>query len=815
MAENSRIKLSPLGPALADWFARQGWTPFPHQLAMMQLAARGQSGLLVAPTGGGKTLAGFLPSLNALAARPMPAKAKTLLHTLYISPLKALTADVGRNLERPVVEAGLPVRIDIRTGDTTASERAKQRRQAPDILLTTPESFALLLSYREAATYFGTLETVIIDELHAIAESKRGQLLSLGLAQLAGLAPRARFVGLSATVAEPAAMADFLSFRGQKVKVVRGADGPAPRISVLHSGARVPWGGRMGQHAVKDVYEAIRTHRVTLVFVNTRAQAELAFQGLWRCNDENLPIGLHHGSLAVAQRRRIELAMADGKLRAVVCTSSLDLGIDWGDVDLVVQLGAPKGASRLLQRIGRSNHRFDEPSEALLVPANRFELLECRAAMEAVAARELDPTPQMPPSLDVLAQHILGMACAAPIYPDALFAAVRRAQSYRNLPREDFDQTLAFVAHGGYALRAYERYHRLSELPDGSLTIAAPAVARQYRLNVGTIVEATMLRVRLGRSRVLGDVEEWFVQGLTPGDTFMFAGRLLRYEGIEGLHVVCSAARSGTPKVPSYAGGRMPMSANLANRVREILANPARQRDLPEDVRDWLREQRLRSVLPSNQGLLVESFPRDKRQYLVLYSFEGRNAHQTLGMLSTRRMERAGLRPLGFVATDYALGIWSLKRPSEGELAALLSEDMLGDDLEEWMDESSMLKRSFRNVAVITGLIDRRHPGAEKSRKQVTFNADLIYEVLRRHEPRHILLRATRQDAAWNLADVVRLAGFLKRIQGAIIYRELKQVSPLAIPLLLTIGRERVEGEALDLLLQEEGEAMMAEAIAR
>ncbi len=812
MAGMTRVKLQTLGPELSGWFAQQGWAPFPHQLAMLQLALKGQSGLLIAPTGGGKTLAGFLPSLDALARRPKIPKGQAPLHTLYISPLKALTGDVARNLERPVRETRLSVKINIRTGDTSASQRAKQRRQAPDILLTTPESLALMLSYREAANYFGALETVIVDELHAIADSKRGQLLALGLAQLAVLAPRTRFVGLSATIADPARMADFLAFRGEKVKIVRGADGAKPKISILQSGASVPWSGRMGQHAIEDIYRAIKAHQVTLVFVNSRAQAELAFQSLWRCNDENLPIVLHHGSLATQQRRRVEAAMAAGKLRAVVCTSSLDLGIDWGDVDLVVQLGAPKGASRLLQRIGRSNHRFDEPSEALLVPANRFELLECRAAVEAVAAQELDPAPTMPPSLDVLAQHILGMACAAPFHADDLYFTVRKAQSYRDLPRADFDETLAFVAHGGYALRAYERYHRLNREADGSYTIAAPMVARQYRLNVGTIVEATMLRVRVGRSHVLGDVEEWFVQGLTPGDTFIFAGRLLRYDGIQGLNVICSPARSGTPKVPSYAGGRMPMSANLAMRVREILASPARQRDLPEDVREWLKLQRIRSALPGKKELLIESFPRDKRHYLIIYSFEGRNAHQTLGVLLTRRMERMSLRPLGFVATDYALGIWGLKQPNEAQISALLAEDMLSDDFEEWMEESSMLKRSFRNVAVITGLIDRRHPGVEKSRKQVTFNADLIYDVLRRYEPKHVLLRATRQDAAWNLADVGRLAGFLRRIQGEITYRALPRISPLAIPLLLTIGRERVEGEALDVLLEEEGEAMMAEA---
>ncbi len=798
------------------WFTGRGWTPRRHQLALIELAKSGRSALLIAPTGGGKTLAGFLPSLIELTERRRAgndlayAKGKGELHTLYISPLKALATDIRRNLELPIAEMQLPVRAESRTGDTPQSRRLRQRERPPDLLMTTPESLALLLSYPDAEKFFASLRCVVVDELHSFATTKRGHHLALCLARLAALSPRTRFVGLSATVADPPALADYLRLRdGERVEIVQGEPGAPPKVTIVDTQERLPWGGHMGHHAVPEVYNIVRQHRTSIVFVNTRAQAELVFDNLWRINEENLPIGLHHGSLAVEQRRKVEAAMAAGKLRAVVATSSLDLGIDWGDVDLVIQMGAPKGVSRLMQRIGRANHRLDEPSRAMIAPANRFEVLESLAALEAIEARELDGDPPRPACLDVLAQHIVGTACAQPIDREAFFHEVRCAQPYRDLPRQDFDDTFDFVATGGYALAAYERWHRLRQLPDGRWMLSSPLVARQFRMNVGTIVELPLIKVRLKRGPVLGEVEEAFIQGLVPGDTFVFAGRLLRFEGVKELVAQCSPATGGgDPKIPAYGGGRLPLSTFLAERVRGILQEPSRHPGLPPEVRQWLDIQRWRSALPNRHSLLVEGFPRGSKQFIVAYCFEGRNAHQTLGMLLTRRMERMGLKPLGFVATDYVLGIWGLRPPTKVQLDQLFDEDMLGDDLEAWMDESTMLRRSFRNVAVIAGLIERRFPGEEKSRRQVTFSSDLIYDALRRHEPNHILLRATRQDAAWQLADIKRLGDLLRRAKGRIDYRRLDRISPLAVPVLLEIGKERVldgtaEDELLDIAAQE------------
>ncbi len=822
----------------AGWFKARGWRPHAHQMQLLEHAGAGRDTLLIAPTGGGKTLAGFLPSLVDLARQPPKRKPVTAIHTLYVSPLKALAVDIARNLATPVAEMELPLRLETRTGDTPPSRRARQRVAPPDILLTTPEQIALMLSHKGAPELFGSLKYVILDELHALASSKRGDLLALDLARLRTHAPGLTAIGLSATVARPYELASFLvPHQGQTAtrlaEIVIAGEGARADIAILRSDADLPWAGHSARYALPEIYAAIKAHRMSLIFVNTRSQAEMLFHELWRYNDANLPIALHHGSLDVAQRRKVEAAMVQGKLRAVVCTSTLDLGIDWGEVDLVINVGAPKGASRLAQRIGRANHRLDEPSKALLVPANRFEVVECQAALEAAEEGAQDTPPSRPGALDVLAQHVLGTACAAPFDPDQLYREVTSAAPYQGLLREGFDRIVQFVATGGYALSNYDRYAKLKKTPEGAYRVAHPRIAQQYRLNVGTIVEAPMVRVRLARlkggalkpssmlagGRVLGEVEEYFIEQLTPGDTFVFAGEVLRFEGLRETDAIVTRAHATEPKVPAYEGGKFPLSTYLAERVRKMLAEPGTWSRLPDQVSDWLRLQAEFSVVPGADEVLVETFPRGQKHYLVCYPFEGRLAHQSLGMLLTRRLERAGAAPLGFVANEYALAIWGLKdlgemvRTGRLDLARLFDEDMLGDDLDAWLAESSLMKRSFRVCAIISGLIERRHPGQEKTGRQMTVSSDLIYDVLRQHEPDHILLKAAFADAATGLIDVGRLGQFLRRINGRIRHIALRQVSPLAVPVMLEIGRESVPGEASEVLLRETVEELIAEAL--
>ena len=823
----------------AGWFHSRGWTPRPHQLALLAAARERRSTLLIAPTGAGKTLAGFLPSLIGGLAAVHSERKGAGLKTLYISPLKALAVDVARNLMQPIAEMGLATRVETRTGDTPQSKRARQRLRPPEILLTTPEQVALLISGEDAHYLFADLDTVILDELHALVPSKRGDLLALGLARLRTLAPGLVLTGLSATVARPTELRAWLEPQTAPATTTRLADcvevrgGARPDVTILETEDPLPWASHTARYAVPEVLASIARHKLAIVFVNTRLQAELMFHELWRANDASLPIALHHGSLDVAQRRKVEAAMAAGKLRAVVATSTLDLGIDWGDVDLVIHIGAPKGASRLIQRIGRSNHRLDEPSKAILVPANRFEVLECRAALEAAEAGDQDAVVNRQGALDVLAQHVLGVACAGPFEPAALHAEVTTAVPYATVTRDDFDRVVDLVATGGYALRAYERFARLRPTDDGRLRISHPRVAQQYRLNVGTIVESPMVKVRLvgrrggpGRvgskplvgGRVLGEIDEMFAGELKPGNAFVLGGEIIRLEGFRDNEVFVSRASASDPMVPSYPGGRFPLSTHLAQRVRDMLADPARWQRLPAPVAQWLALQQEHSAMPGANEVLVETFPQGDRHHLVAYPFEGRLAHQTLGMLLTRRLERAGAKPLGFLANDYALAVWGLGDLSgmiangRLDLGQLFAEDMLGDDLDAWLAETSLMRRTFRHCAMIAGLIERRHPGKEKNGRQLTVSASLVYDVLRRHQPNHVLLEAAYHDAATGLLDIARLGEFLRRIRGHIRHLALERVSPLAVPLMLEMGREAVGGDAREGLLRDAAEAMVRQA---
>jgi ATP-dependent Lhr-like helicase len=804
----TRAAAADLLPApIADWFAGRRWAPRRHQIEMLEAGRAGTHALLIAPTGAGKTLAGFIASLADLIDHPQDG-----LHTLYVSPLKALAVDVQRNLLTPIEEMGLDIRVETRTGDTPSDRKARQRAKPPQMLLTTPESLSLLLSYPDSDRLFASLRTIVVDEVHAFAAGKRGDLLALCMARLQKLAPAMRRVALSATVADSDLYRAWLAPDGivDAVRLVVGDPGAPAQVNILLPQDRVPWAGHSGRYAAEQVMAEIERHRTTIVFCNTRSLAELIFQDLWKVNEHQLPIGVHHGSLAIEARRKVEAAMAAGRLRALVATASLDLGVDWGDVDLVIQMGAPKGSSRLLQRIGRANHRLDEPSEAVIVPGNRFEYLEARAALDAVEAGALDPDVFRPGALDVLAQHVMALACAGPFAEADMLAELRSATPYATLTAEIFERVLGFIATGGYALRAYDRFRRLTEGDDGLWRVSHPKFVAQHRLNAGIIVEAAMLEVRFRNGRRLGKVEEGFAVTLSPGDTFFFAGLTLEVERIDATDLVVHAT-SRPARIPTYGGARMPISTNLADRVRVFLHDRGQWDRFPVDVRDWLEMQGRRSVLPDPGQLLVETFPREGRHYMVVYSFEGWNAHQSLGMLVTRRMETLGLQPIGFVASDYAIATYSLQPVTDPR--PLFSPDILEDEFVDWVQQSHLLKRAFREVAVIGGLVERQHPGKRKSGRQVTFSTDLIYDVLRRYEPDHLLMRAAWEDARARMTDVGRLANLLDTAGARMIHVDLPRVSPLAVPVLVLIGRERVATGSVDDALLIEAEALAAEAM--
>ncbi len=790
---------------LAQFFSARGWRLRRHQADMLAVAAAGSHALLVADTGAGKTLGGFLPSLAAFCpSRLAGAAPPEGLHTLYVSPLKALAHDVQRNLLAPVAELGLPMRVEVRSGDTPSERKARQRANPPHVLLTTPESLSLLLSYPEAETLFAGLQRVVIDEIHAFAPTKRGDLLALALTRLQTLSPNLQRVGLSATLANPDDFARWLAPVGSadSVVVVEGEKGADPELSILlPEEARVPWGGHAATWAVPQLYREIKANRTTLIFCNTRFLAEFIFQQLWDVNDDVLPIGIHHGSLSKEARRKAEGAMARGELRALVCTASLDLGVDWGDIDLVVQMGAPKGSSRLLQRIGRAGHRLDQASRALLVPGNRFEFLEAMAAQQAVEEGQRDGEAFRPGALDVLAQHVMARACAGPFAAADLLKEVQTAEAYRWLDAPAFERVVQFVATGGYSLRAYDRFQRITQGRDGLWRLTHPEHAARFRLNAGIIVDSEMVDVRFRNGRALGRVEESFSAALRPGDTIRFAGLDLEVEAMRESELIVRAAKKAG-QIPSYMGQRLALTTHLAERVQALLDDRAGWARFPDDVREWLEVQDWRSELPAPGRLLVESFPHEGLHYTVFYCFEGWPAHQSLGMLITRRMEQRGLSPLGFVANDYAFAVWGLRAVRDP--VALLSPDILTEEFVDWVEDSYLLRRAFREVAVISGLVERQQPGKRKTGRQVTFSTDLIYDVLRRHEPDHVLLEAAWADARARMTDIGRLAGVLDRAAREVRHVVLDRVSPLAVPLLVMIGRESLpQGSADDELLLE------------
>lgn len=791
---------------ITDWFTNKGWSIHPHQQDMLERAAD-PALLLIAPTGGGKTLAGFLPTLAELAAAPRDG-----LHTLYVSPLKALASDIKRNLRTPVDEIGLEIRIEDRTGDTSATQKKRQRVDPPQILLTTPESLALLVSYPDAPRMFAGLSRVIVDEIHALAESKRGDQLMLALAQLQSHCPNLRRVGLSATVENPDRIARFLARHPDPCEIILADPGPPADIQMLETEELPPWSGGGGKYAIPAILDQVRQHKTTLIFHNTRAQAELFFHNLWLANDEGLPIGIHHGSLAREQREKVEQAMVDGTLKAIVCTGSLDLGIDWGDVDLVIQVGAPKNVKRLVQRIGRANHRYNAPSKALLVPANRFEVVECVAALQAVAAGELDGEQAGRGPRDVLCQHILIAACAGPFQADDLFAEFSTAGAFNDLTRAEFDECLEFCATGGYALRAYDRWQRLLQRPDGAWQLRDPRAAQRIRMNIGTIQDTDTLKVRLKNrmgGKPLGEVEEGFAATLTPGDTFLIGGQIVRYEGLNQMTVEVTRRAADKPKIATFLGTKFATSTQLSHRILEYFRKDEFQ-DLPRHTADWLQLQKERSKLPEADRLLVESFPHDGRAQTVVYGFAGRNAMQTLGLLVTRRMEEAGLGPMGFVATDYATLIWSLDPVLDP--APLFEGDNLREALETWLAGNAVMKRTFRASATIAGLIERNLPQSRKSGRQATFSSDILYDTLLKYDSEHVLMKITREEALRGLVDFGRIEEMLARVQGRIDHRILDRVTPLAAPLFLEAGRVPVKGLAEERLMAEEAERMMQAA---
>ena len=776
-----------------NWLKKKGWSLYDHQVETFNLIKQGGDVILHAPTGGGKTIGGFMPSIVDFSNNKCNGQS---FHTLYISPLKALTADIQRNLLNPINDLNLNIKVETRTSDTSAYNKARQIKKPPNFLMTTPESFALIMARTDVIDLFKNLKFVIIDELHTFFASKRGHLLSLNLARLRSIKPF-QIIGLSATLKDTNLAKKYLSNK-KDTSLVSTHSKVAPKITILKSKNRIPWSGHSPRYALSEIYAEILKFNSSILFVNTRAQAEILFESLWAINDKNKKIAIHHGSLEKTLRKKVEKEIVEGHVECVIATSSLDLGLDWGNIDLVMQIGAPKGVARLVQRIGRANHTINIPSRAILVPTNCFEFVECIAAKKCVELNFLEDEKYSDGSLDVLAQHIVGVAISQKFKKEDLYKQIKEAWPYRNLNKEDFEKTLSFVENGGYSLQSYKEYSRLRS--DGEFyEIKDKSLVTKYKMNVGTIVEAEMLRLRVG-NRYLGNIEEWFINGLSAGDTFIFAGKRLMFEKVVGNIAYSKLTALEHQKIPSFKGGNLPLSTHLSKSVRTLFSDRLEGIDLPDSLKKWSELQTRFSSLPKDNELLVETFHRksgkQKKYYLAVHPFEGRNTHQTLGFLILRRIKKLGVQPFGFVANDYSI-LFSFSEEID-DIDFLFSQDILIEDLYEWLEETPLVKRLFREIAIISGLIYKNLPGNQKTGKQVTFNTDLIYEVLRKHEPHHILLKVTTDNAKKDLVDIDRLSAFLFRIKNKIKVNKLDRASALAFSLLFEYHKETPDKKELD-----------------
>ncbi|MGD2018395.1 MAG: ligase-associated DNA damage response DEXH box helicase [Planctomycetota bacterium] len=798
------------------WFEGRGWTPFPFQREVWRRYLAGESGLVHVATGFGKTLAAWLgPVMEGAGderARRVPEKRGEAppLTVLWITPMRALAQDLVKNLRDVTSEVAPGWLVEGRTGDTTSTDRGRQSRRLPTALVTTPESLSVLLSREDAAERFAHLQCVVVDEWHELFGTKRGVQTELALARLRRLAPGLRTWGLSATL-------------GNLDEAARALLGPAAGGALVESDRRrelevrsvvpgeiecFPWSGHMGLHLLDDVAAALDSARTALVFTNTRAQAERWYQALCYARyDDRERIALHHGSLDREQRGEVEAGLASGAYRAVVATSSLDLGVDFSPVDLVVQVGSPKGVARLAQRAGRSGHAPGLGSRLLCVPTHALELVEFAAAREALGEGAAEPRPSLRRPLDVLAQHIVTVAVGGGFRPDDLLAEVRETHAYRDLTDAEWSWALDFTRFGGETLSGYERFARVVEARDGRLVGASRRVARDHRLNIGTIVGYGSLEVRFRNGRRLGTIEEVFVSRLRPGDAFTFSGRALELIRVEDAAAVVRPASKPATLVPRWFGGRMPLSSELAAAVRRAMSRvrscleTGESTGAPElDAVVPLFERQARtSRIPEPEELLIERVRTRDGDHAFLFPLEGRLVHEGLAALLAWRATRAAR-----LTVTQSVNDWGLELVTRGRLPvdddgweALLTPDGLLEDLLACLDGSGLARRHFREIARVAGLVHQGLPGARKGQRQLQASAGLVFDVLSEHDPENLLLEQARREVMERTLEFSRLRAGLEALRGRAIRVERPgSLTPLSFPLWAERIRERVSSES-------------------
>lgn len=801
---------------LDAWFASRGWEPFAFQREVWAAYQRGESGLIHAATGTGKTYAAWMgPVLEALAEHAAPRKVRRRadaepLRVLWITPLRALAADTEQALTLPVTELGLPWTVESRTGDTSQARRARQRERLPTALVTTPESLSLLLCRKDQASIFANLRAVIVDEWHELLSTKRGAQVELCLARLRALCPGLRTWGVSATLGNLEVAAEtLLGFRAdgtpRPARLVRGVVPKAVEIEALvpETMDRFPWAGHLNTKLLPEVMRRLEAAQSAIVFTNTRSQCEIWFQSIIAANPAWFEFtAIHHGSLSRRQREDVEDGLKTGRYRIVVATSSLDLGVDFTPVDLVMQVGSPKGVARLLQRAGRSGHNPGRTSRIVCVPTHAFELVEVSAARDAIAANRIERRDPLDRPLDLLAQHLVTLALGGGFAREAVFAELRTTRAYRLLTEAELDWVIAFVTHGGHALRAYPEYAKVVE-EHGVYRVTDRRVALRHVLNIGTIVSDAAIAVKYLSGRRLGTVEESFVSRLSPGDKFIFAGQPLEFVRLRDLVAWVRKAKGMSGAIPRWQGARMPLSTELAAAVRDTL-EAARQGRYPslemQAVKPVLQTQAERSVIPRPDELLIECTETRDGHHLFVYPFEGRLVHEGLAALCAYRIAQLGPISFSFAANDYGFELLSPEAPplEEALEAGLFATTHLLHDITQSLNAAELARRQFREIARVAGLIFQGYPGQSKSMKQVQASSSLLYDVFATYDAGNLLVQQAQREVLERQLEASRLGRVLERLSVSTVrVVDVERPTPLAFPLMVDITRAKLSTEKL------------------
>lgn len=787
-----------MNEVLRDWFAQKGWTPFDFQKQTWKSYREGKSGLVHAPTGTGKTYAVWLGALGEwldenAACLAQEKRLSVPLRVLWITPLRALANDTLEALEAPIRELKLPWSLELRTGDTSSSARKRQREKLPSALVTTPESLSLMLSYPETRQALGSLRCVIVDEWHELMGSKRGTQVELALARIRTWIPSVRIWGISATLGNlPQAMQVLVGCEGaDRARLVQGKQAKPLQIETLCPDKleHFPWAGHLGMKLLPQVLEAVEKAKSTLIFTNTRSQTEIWFKAILEARPEWAgEIALHHGSLDRKMRSWIEEQLRQGKMRCVVCTSSLDLGVDFTPVDQILQVGSPKGVGRLVQRAGRSGHQPGATSRIRCVPTQALELVEFSAAREAVERRDIEPRLPVECPLDVLVQHLVTCALGGGFQGEQLWQEVKGTYAFRALTRPQWEWCMDFVTRGGEALQAYSQYSRVVER-EGQYVVEDPQIARIHRMSVGTITSEAAIAIRLLRGGNLGTVEESFIARLRPGDRFVFAGLTLELVQVRQMTAFVRKARRPSGFTPKWSGSRFPVSSQLARAVRRRLEEAHRGRFEDAEMRaisPLLKLQEALSRIPRSGELLLEQTRTREGYHTFVYPLEGRLVHEGLGPLLAYRITQLVSCSIGVTANDYGIELLSTAplKLDHAQWQSMFRPELALEDLTACLNASELARRQFRDIARIAGLVFQGYPGAPKPMRHVQTSTGLLYDVFVRYDPGNLLLEQARREVLENQLEATRLREALERIAGQnLLVVETSQLTPLSFPL--------------------------------